>query len=83
MSRIHPSAIISKKAELDEDVDIGPYCVIGDGVELASACVLMSHVVIEGPCRIASNNRFHPFLDLKLISLIAIQFQSLKNQMSP
>jgi len=61
MTKIHPSAIISTKAELDEDVEIGPYCVVGEGVELSSACVLMSHVVIEGPCRIASNNRFHPF----------------------
>lgn len=29
MTKIHPSAIISTKAELDEDVEIGPYCVVG------------------------------------------------------
>lgn len=40
---------------------IGPYCVIGADVELGEKCELMSHVMIQGPTRIGSNNRFFPF----------------------
>lgn len=58
---IHPTAIISPKAEIGADVTIGPFCVIGDHVVLGDGCVLHSHVVIEGPCRIGPNNEFFPF----------------------
>jgi UDP-N-acetylglucosamine acyltransferase len=61
MARIHPSAILSPKAHLDDDVEVGPYSIVGADVVIESGCSLMSHVVIEGPCRIGSNNRFHPF----------------------
>ncbi len=58
---IHPTAIISPKAEIGADVTIGPFCVIGDHVVLGYGCVLHSHVVIEGPSRIGPNNEFFPF----------------------
>lgn len=61
MLRIHPSAIVSEKAHLDHDVEVGPYSIVGDEVVIESGCVVMAHVVIEGPCRIGRNNRFHPF----------------------
>ncbi|NDA32585.1 MAG: acyl-ACP--UDP-N-acetylglucosamine O-acyltransferase [Betaproteobacteria bacterium] len=64
MARIHPTAIVSPNAELDADVDVGPYCVVGDDVQLSAGCVLMSHVVLEGPCQIDRNNRFHPFASI-------------------
>nr|NDG61751.1 acyl-ACP--UDP-N-acetylglucosamine O-acyltransferase [Betaproteobacteria bacterium] len=43
---------------------VGPYCVVGDDVQLSAGCVLMSHVVLEGPCQIDRNNRFHPFASI-------------------
>jgi len=58
---IHPTAIISPKAELGNDIQIGPYSVVGDDVVLGDGCVLHSHVVIEGPSRIGSGNEFFPF----------------------
>ena len=36
---IHPSAIISNSARLGENVTIGPYCVIGDEVEIGDGSV--------------------------------------------
>jgi UDP-N-acetylglucosamine acyltransferase len=58
---IHPTAVISPEAELGADLSIGPYCVIGAGVKLGDRCVLHSHVVIEGPSKIGTDNEFFPF----------------------
>ena len=48
MSQIHPTAIVDSGAEIDADVFIGPYCVVGPGVRLAGAVHLESHVVVTG-----------------------------------
>ena len=34
MSRVHPTAIVDPRAEIDDDVQIGPYCVIGASVRI-------------------------------------------------
>ena len=48
MGRIHPTAVIDPRAKLADDVEVGPYAVIGEGVELASNVEIASHVHIEG-----------------------------------
>ena len=58
---IHPTAIVSSGAKLGTNVRIGPYCVVGDGVELGDDCVLHSHVVLEGISRFGCGNEFFPF----------------------
>ncbi|MEM6883608.1 MAG: acyl-ACP--UDP-N-acetylglucosamine O-acyltransferase [Verrucomicrobiota bacterium] len=61
---IHPTAIISPKAEVDDSCEIGPYCVIGDDVKLGKNCRLTSHVSIQGPTTIGAENHFHPFCSI-------------------
>jgi len=58
---IHPSAIISEQAQIAANVDIGPYCVIGDGVSIAAGCRLHAHVVIEKNTTIGEDCEFFPF----------------------
>jgi UDP-N-acetylglucosamine acyltransferase len=58
---IHPTAIIHPDAKVAESCEVGPFCTIGAGVEVGAECVLRSHVVLEGPSKIGSKNRFHPF----------------------
>ena len=58
---IHPTAIVSPKAQLGSDVEIGPYCVINDHVTIGDRCRLHAHVVIDGHCTIGSDNEFFPF----------------------
>ena len=58
---IHPTAIISPKAELGKNVRVGPFCTIGPDVTLGDGCVLHSHVVIEGASVFGKNNEFFPF----------------------
>ncbi len=70
--KIHPSAIVSNKAQIGEDVEIGPFCVVGDDVKIGDGTVLRSHVVIEGETIIGKNNVIFPF------STIGVAPQDLK-----
>jgi UDP-N-acetylglucosamine acyltransferase len=45
---IHPTATIHPKAELVQDVDIGPYAVIGEHVRLGEGTRVGPHAVIDG-----------------------------------
>ncbi len=59
VSEIHPTAIIHPTAELGTDVQIGPYCVIHQGVKLGDGCWLQNHVTLAGPSVIGPRNRFY------------------------
>lgn len=61
---IHPSAVVSSRAELGPGVKIGPYCCIGDQVAIGQDTVLESHVVVEGNTRIGERNRIFPFASI-------------------
>ena len=58
---IHPTAIIDSTAEIDDDVRIGPYCVVGPHVRIGAGSVLESHVSIEGWTTIGENCHFFSF----------------------
>ncbi|HXG67508.1 MAG TPA: acyl-ACP--UDP-N-acetylglucosamine O-acyltransferase [Blastocatellia bacterium] len=59
---IHPTAVISPKAELGRNVSVGPYSIIGDDVILHDDVRVMSHCVIEGPSEFGSGCVFYPFV---------------------
>lgn len=61
---IHSSAVISDKAKIADDVEIGPYTVIGDGVEIASGTRIDSHVVVNGPTTIGNDNHIYQFASI-------------------
>lgn len=61
---IHSTAIVSASAKLADDIEIGPYSIIGDDVEIGSGCRVESHVVVNGPTRIGDNNRFYQFCSI-------------------
>ena len=46
---IHESSIIHPSAEIDENVEIGPFCIVGEKVKVKSGSKLLSHVVLRGP----------------------------------
>ena len=58
---VHPTAIVDPTAKIPLSVKIGPYSILGPGVELGQDCELIAHVVIEGPSQIGKRNRFFPF----------------------
>jgi UDP-N-acetylglucosamine acyltransferase len=58
---IHNSSVISKKAEIGNNVKIGPFCNIGDFVKLDDGVELISNIHIEGNTRIGSETKVFPF----------------------
>ncbi|VAW94813.1 Acyl-[acyl-carrier-protein]--UDP-N-acetylglucosamine O-acyltransferase [hydrothermal vent metagenome] len=58
---IHSQAIIDPDAHLAKDVSVGPFSVIGAGVEIGEGTVIDSHVVINGPTRIGRDNKIYSF----------------------
>lgn len=57
---IHPSVILSDRAKISVDAEIGPYCVIEGEVEIGPGTVIESHARIGskfGRVTIGSNNR--------------------------
>ncbi len=58
---IHPQAIVDSKAELADDVQVGPWTYIGPDVQIDAGTVIASHVVIKGPTRIGKNNKIYQF----------------------
>ena len=45
---IHPTAIVSKTAELGEGVEVGPYTIIGPRVKIGAGTRILNHAVIDG-----------------------------------
>jgi len=65
---IHPTAIVSPRAEMGKDCHIGPYCTIGDEVVLGSGVRLESHCVIDGRTTIGDLTHVYPFVSIGLAS---------------
>jgi UDP-N-acetylglucosamine acyltransferase len=61
MSRIHQTALIDRQAEIDSEVEIGPYSVIGGGVRIGQQTRVASHVVIEGRTSVGKGNTIYQF----------------------
>jgi UDP-N-acetylglucosamine acyltransferase len=63
---IHPTAIISPSAEIEDDTYIGPFCIIHDQVHIKKGTRLISNVVIEGATEIGENCMIYPFTSIGL-----------------
>ena len=60
MATIHPTAIVSSSANIAEDVQIGPFCIVGKDVTLQSGVKLVSNVHIDGRTTIGKDTEvFH------------------------
>jgi len=61
MTKIHKTAMVDPQAELDGDVEIGPYCIVGPKVKIGRGTRIKSHVVIEGNTTLAEGNLIFQF----------------------
>ena len=60
MADVHPSSVVSGGADLADDVVVGPFCVVEDGVRLGAGCRLISHCHVAGPATFGEGNVFYP-----------------------
>ncbi len=61
MLKIHPSAIIDKKAELEDEVEIGPNVYIGPKVSIEKGTIIKANSYIESHTKIGKYNQIGPF----------------------
>lgn len=57
---IHPTAVIDSKAEIDADVEIGPYVVIDGSVRIMRGTRVLAHAYLTGWTEIGEDNEIHP-----------------------
>ncbi|MDB5330041.1 MAG: lpxA 2 [Phycisphaerales bacterium] len=60
LPRISPQAVIDPHAQIAEDVEIGPFCVIGPEVTIDTGCRLLNNVTVHGRTTIGKDNVFFP-----------------------
>ncbi len=56
-ARIHPTALVSKEAEIGAGVEIGPYCVVGPQVRIGAGTWIGPRVTLEGQTRLGERCR--------------------------
>jgi UDP-N-acetylglucosamine acyltransferase len=61
---IHPTAIVSSKAQLGTNVEVGPYSIIGDDVAIGDRTVVMHHAVIDKASTLGSDCKVFPFCSI-------------------
>jgi UDP-N-acetylglucosamine acyltransferase len=64
MTQIHPTALVDQRAQLDTDVVVGPYTLVGPDVRIGRGTTVGAHCVIEGHTQIGRDNRIFQFCSL-------------------
>lgn len=59
MRDIHPTAIVSSKAKLGENIIIHPYTIIHDNVEIGEDCEIGPHAVLYGGARLGNRVKIY------------------------
>jgi UDP-N-acetylglucosamine acyltransferase len=57
---IHRTAVIDSRAEIDPNVEIGPYAVIDGPVKIKAGTCVMAHAYVTGWTEIGADNEIHP-----------------------
>jgi UDP-N-acetylglucosamine acyltransferase len=65
-SFIHETAIVSAGARIGKGSHVGPFCVVGENVELAAGVRLESHAVVDGRTTIGEGTQIFPFVSIGL-----------------
>lgn len=58
---IHPTAVVSPRAELADDVEIGPFAIVEAGVRIGAGSRIAGHAVIRGRTTLGARNVIHSF----------------------
>ncbi len=61
MAKIHPTALVDAKAQLADDVEVGPYCIVGPNVTMGAGCRLIAHAYVGGYTTMGRGNVVHPY----------------------
>jgi len=60
MAKVHPTSVIHSRANIDENVEIGPFCLIEDDVTIGEGTKIHNNVTIFPGARIGKSNTIFP-----------------------
>lgn len=60
-NRIHPTALVSKEAQLGNNNTVGPYVTIEDDVQMGSGNTIMQGAALKDGTRMGDNNTVHEY----------------------
>ncbi len=63
---IHPTALVSSRAEIGREVRVGPFCTVGPDVVIEDRATLTSHVVVDGHTTVGPDVTLFPFCTVGL-----------------
>jgi UDP-N-acetylglucosamine acyltransferase len=63
---VHPTSVVSPRAEVGEGAHVGPFCTVGDEVRLGARVRLESHVVVDGRTEVGDETQVFPFASIGL-----------------
>ncbi len=63
---VHPTSVVSPRAEVGEGAHVGPFCTVGDEARLGARVRLESHVVVDGRTEIGDETHVFPFASIGL-----------------
>ena len=58
---IHPTAVVSRSAQVDPTAHVGPYCVVGDKVKISARCILHGANHIGAECNLGEQVILFPY----------------------
>jgi len=59
--KIHSQSIVDSLAELGEDVEVGPFAIIGPKAKIGDGTRIMHHATVDGRVTIGRNNLIYPY----------------------
>ncbi|MCK7519900.1 MAG: hypothetical protein MZV64_20325 [Ignavibacteriales bacterium] len=59
MQNIHPTAIVSPKAKLGENITVNAFAIIHDNVEIGNDCTIGPHAVLYNGARLGNRVKIH------------------------
>jgi len=74
---IHPTAIVDSSAEIDANVEIGPYSIVGGNVSIGAGTVIGPHVTIDPYVEIAPGCQIFQYASIGAVPQ-AVKFQGEK-----
>jgi UDP-N-acetylglucosamine acyltransferase len=63
---VHPTSVVSPRAEVGEGAHVGPFCTVGDEARLGLRVRLESHVVVDGRTEVGDDTHVFPFASIGL-----------------
>jgi UDP-N-acetylglucosamine acyltransferase len=64
MARVDSKAVVSPRAQLADDVEVGPFALIGPDVTIGPGCRIAAHAVVQGPTVMGSGNQVFQFASI-------------------